>query len=257
MRPTISIVVPVFREVENIPVLIRRVEQVALAEGLTVELVIVDDKSEDGSREAVAEMNRPWVRFKEREGPRDLSLAVVDGLRMARHDVLVVMDGDLSNPPESIPALVDALTAGNDFAIGSRFVSGAAVDDDWGVGRWTNALGARLLARPFTSVSDPLNGFFALSRRLFEKADPLRPIGYKIGLELMVKCGVQKAAEIPIPYENRRHGRSKLNLRQRWNYIRHLSRLAAYCCRRALRPGSSLRHDLPVAMKRTSRRASR
>lgn len=68
-------------------------------------------------------------------------------------------------------------------------------------------------------------GFFALRRETFRRASRLSPLGYKIGLELIVKCGIERVAEVPIHFANRRHGSSKLTLRQQWLYLKHLRRL--------------------------------
>jgi dolichol-phosphate mannosyltransferase len=74
-------------------------------------------------------------------------------------------------------------------------------------------------------------GFFALRRTTFDAAEELNPIGYKIGLELMVKCGCRQVHEVPIHFNNRLHGESKLTVREQLNYLRHLARLAEYKAR--------------------------
>ncbi len=84
------------------------------------------------------------------------------------------------------------------------------------------------LARPFTKASDPMAGFFALPRSVFERARDLNPIGYKIALELIVKCGCKNIREVPIHFANRKFGTSKLNLREQFNYLKHLKRLADF-----------------------------
>src|SRR6185369_9760502 len=111
------------------------------------------------------------------------------------------------------------------FVIGSRYVAGAATDEDWGLFRKLNSRGATWLARPLTKAMDPMAGFFALRRTTFESAAPLDPIGYKIGLELIVKCQCRNIREVPITFADRVHGESKLNLKEQLNYLRHLSRL--------------------------------
>jgi len=115
-----------------------------------------------------------------------------------------------------------------DFALGSRYVSGASTEETWGVYRWLNSKIAVLLARPFTSIKDPMSGFFAIPRDVFERAESLNPIGYKIGLELIVKCSCKNISEIPIHFANRKYGQSKLNLTEQFNYMRHLKRLADF-----------------------------
>jgi dolichol-phosphate mannosyltransferase len=68
-------------------------------------------------------------------------------------------------------------------------------------------------------------GFFALRRQAFEQADALDPVGYKIGLELIVKCNCRGIREVPIHFSDRIHGETKLTLKEQVNYLRHLKRL--------------------------------
>jgi dolichol-phosphate mannosyltransferase len=225
--PAVSVVVPTYREVENIPALVARLEALRAA-GLDLELVLVDDDSRDGTEALVTSLGLPWVRLVIRTADRGLSPAVVEGLRRARGELLVVMDADLSHPPEKIPELLAALRAGADFAVGSRFVAGGSTEAGWGLFRWLNSKVATLLARPLTTLRDPMAGFFALRRETFEAARALDPIGYKIGLELLVKCRCARVVEIPIRFLDRRLGESKLTLREQVNYLRHLARLYAF-----------------------------
>jgi dolichol-phosphate mannosyltransferase len=227
VNPRVSVIVPTYREAENLPSLVPRVA--AAMEGKAPwEVVVVDDDSRDGTEEACARLSERWpLRLVVRRGERGLSSAVLEGVRHASGDVLVVMDADHSHPPETIPALVDAL-ADADFAVGSRYVPGAATDEDWGFLRRLNSWGATLLARPLTRVRDPMAGFFALSRRTFDAAAPLSPLGYKIGLELIVKCRCRRVAEIPIRFAERARGQSKLGVREQIDYLRHLGRLYAF-----------------------------
>jgi dolichol-phosphate mannosyltransferase len=223
--PSVSVVVPTFREALNLPLLLGRLRNVRDANDIDLEVLIMDDDSNDGSVEAVAAFDAPWARIIVRKQDRGLSAAVLDGLRAARKDVLVVMDADLSHPPEKIPTMLTALDADFRFVIGSRYVPGAGTDDAWGFFRWFNSFIATLLARPLTSVRDPMSGFFALRRTELDRAATLNPIGYKIGLELIVKCGIENVGEIPIMFVDRRFGESKLTLKQQLLYLKHLRRL--------------------------------
>jgi len=224
----ISVIVPTYRECENLPTLIGRLNQLRQNFGLALEVLIMDDRSADGSAEAVAELDHEWVRFIERQEHPGLSPAVIDGLRQASHPVLVVMDADLSHPPEKIPDLVLALESGQQFVIGSRYVPGGSTDDDWGLLRWLNSRVATALCRPLTSANDPMAGFFALRREDFLSADELNPVGYKIGLELIVKTNAQNVGEVPIHFTDRIAGESKLSLKEQLKYLRHLRRLYIY-----------------------------
>lgn len=223
--PAVSIIVPTYKEAENLPHLIDRIDQVRTANHLTLELLIMDDDSKDGTEDRIASLNKDWVRLIVRKENRGLSPAVVDGLKAARYDVLLVMDADLSHPPEKIPDMLRALSDG-DFVIGSRYVAGGSTDAEWGIFRWLNSKVATLMARPFTNARDPMAGFFALQRQTFDRGlGALNPIGYKIGLELLVKCGCKNVREVPIHFEDRKLGQSKLSFKEQLKYIQHLRRL--------------------------------
>lgn len=225
----LSIIVPTFREAENLGPLMQRVFDAVDRAGLAAEMIIVDDNSQDGSA-AIVEAARAEhdVRIVVREQERGLSTAVLRGFQEARGPVLLVMDADLSHPPEKIPDLYRAVAEGGaDFAIGSRYVEEGQTRN-WPWLRKLNSLGATVLARPLTAARDPMAGFFCLPRRVWETADELSPLGYKIGLELLVKGRCRSLKEIPIEFADRHAGQSKLNARQQWLYLRHLWRLYGY-----------------------------
>ncbi len=233
--PTVSIVVPTFREAESLPSLIERIERMRQQAGLTLELLIVDDDSRDGTEALMAGRREPWLQLFVRTTDRGLSQAVLFGLRKARGELLVVMDADLSHPPEVIPEMLAQLRAGADFVLGSRYVPGGTTAEGWGLFRFLNSKIATYLARPLTSVSDPMSGFFALPRSVFLRAEDPSPLGYKIGLELLVRCRCSEVREIPIHFSNREHGESKLTLQQQLLYVRHLARLYRFQLGSALR----------------------
>jgi dolichol-phosphate mannosyltransferase len=226
----VSVVVPTYREAENIPSLIQRVKATAATHRLAIELVIVDDGSNDGIEHVPARLGETsWVRVVSRRGPRDLSRAVVEGLYASTGDALVVMDADLSHPPELIPHLLAALARpGVDFALASRYVPGGSTYAAWGAARRLTSWVARGLARSLVAVEDPTSGFFALRRATVLAARPLDPIGYKIALELMVKCGCNSVCEVPFHFGERLYGKSKLGVREEIKYLRHLARLLVY-----------------------------
>jgi hypothetical protein len=246
--PPVSVIVPTFREAESLPELIRRVGEIRASGRMALDLLIVDDDSADGTEELIARLNLDWVRLIVRKGTRGLSSAVLEGLRQATGEIAVVMDGDLSHPPEKIPELVDAVAAGADFAVGSRYVSGGSTDAAWGLFRWLNSRVATWLARPLISIKDPMSGFFAIRRQALDQADGLDPIGYKIGLELLVRCGCRDVREIPIHFAERRFGRSKLSVVEQWRYLRHVGRLFRHKYLCASRP----RQDLHGAVRPSS-----
>lgn len=228
MTPHVSIVIPTYRERDNLEVLLDRIGAVLEAAPFDGEVLLMDDRSNDGSRELMEEIGPDWAQFVERDGMKSLAAAVIDGLGRARADRLMVMDADLSHPPEAIPDLIAPLDDGAEFVIGSRYVPGGSVDEDWGFLRWINSRGATLLARPFTSARDPMAGLFAIRRDVFERAATLDPIGFKIGLELIVKARCTDVREVPIHFGQRHAGKSKLGLKEQVAYVQHVARLAKW-----------------------------
>ena len=224
-RRSVSVVAPIYREAENIDALVRAIDAVLTPAGLQWELLLIDDRSKDGSEGIARDLAHYFpIRFTIRRAwRRDLSRSVLEGLRSARFNRVVVIDADLSHPPERIPALLGALE-GNVIVMGSRYAPGGSLDPDWSPWRRLISRAATLLAAPLTACSDPMSGFFAVDRRSLSAPDGLRPIGYKIGLELIVR-GKLTVREVPIEFRDRRKGSSKLNWREQWKFLRHLSRL--------------------------------
>lgn len=235
--PTLSVIIPTYCEAENLPLLVPRLCAALEAQAIQAEIIIVDDNSPDGTREVCSELQRQYpVRLYQRLTERGLSSAVIYGLNRATGKILLVMDADLSHPPEKVPELVAAMDNPEvDFVIGSRYVPSASTDETWGVFRWLNSRVATLLARPFTTARDPMAGFFAIRQTTYESSDKLNAIGYKIGLELIVKCGCKNVQEVPIHFSDRLHGKSKLNFREQLYYLQHLCRLAKYKLSRSSR----------------------
>ena len=230
--PTVTVIVPTYREVLSLPRLLARIEAVRDQHELQLDVLIMDDDSGDGTDLAVRVFARPWVTLVSRRERRGLSEAVVEGLQRARTDTVVIMDADLSHPPEEIPALLRELMAGADGALGSRYARGGSTDAEWGMFRWLNSRVATLLALPITRVADPMAGFFAMWRRDLARAERLDPIGYKIVLELIVKCDLRRIVEVPIHFTERRLGDSKLTIKQQLLYLHHVTRLYRYILRR-------------------------
>lgn len=221
--PSVSVIVPTYREVLSLPPLLERLGEVR-AGGVDLEVIVVDDDSRDGTDDLMSRASS-WASLITRTEDRGLSSAVLAGLAAARGRHLIVMDADGSHPPEAIPAFIEALQGEADFVVGSRYVPGGSTEDGWGVLRWINSKVATWMARPFTSVRDPMSGFLGIDRARWEAAVDLDPVGYKIGLELIVKCRCMHVREVPIHFATRRLGQSKLSLRVQAQYLAHILRL--------------------------------
>jgi dolichol-phosphate mannosyltransferase len=228
MSLTVDIVVPAYQEGENIKPLVERISDVRNQSDFDINVFIVDDNSQDGTEQAVADINLDWVNLIVRKSERGLSSAVLRGLDEGSGDIVLVMDADLSHPAEAIPSMVNEIVNGADFVVGSRYIAGGSTDDNWGFYRWVNSQAATLLARPFVNIKDPMSGFFSMPRKQFAQAQDLNPIGYKIGLELVVKCACKKPVEVPIHFTDRVRGESKLTLTEQLKYLQHVRRLFIY-----------------------------
>lgn len=230
-----SVVVPAYKEKLNLEPLTKRVFA-AMEEGGyakdQLEIIIVDDNSRDGSEELVEGLKKDYnVSILVRTTERGLSSAVLHGLKNCSGDSMVVMDADLQHPPESVPAMFRELERATvQFVCGTRYSTSVKIDKDWPLHRRIISWGARILARPLTALSDPMSGFFGLRRSTYESGvAAVSPIGYKIALELFVKCNVTRFEEVPFNFATRTHGESKLTGKVMLYYLKHLYALYYYC----------------------------
>lgn len=230
-------VTPTLREAGGIAALAERIAAAMSAAGLAWELIVVDEDSADGIDGVVDALARTLpVRLAVRTGPgRSLSASVLMGIELCRAERIVVMDADLSHPPERIAAMLDALDASSSvgMVVGSRYMPGGELSVNWGWHRRLISRAGTLAARPLVRCADPLSGFFAVRRAALPDMAQLRPVGYKIGLELMVRGGLS-VAEVPISFRERCHGRSKFGFAEQVKFCRHLAGLYGCALRRRL-----------------------
>ena len=229
LRLLLSLVVPTRNEHDNIEPLIRRVG--AALDGVEFELIFVDD-SDDATPAAIrrAMAAHPDVRLIHRDPhgrAGGLASAVVAGIRQARGTFVGVIDGDLQHPPEVLPQLLAAGTD-SDIVVASRYVAGGGSSGLDGVTRQLVSRGSKLAAQAlFTRVrkcTDPMSGFFLFRREVVAGVD-LRPVGFKILLEILVRGRWSRLTEIPYEFEAREAGESKAGLDQGVAYLRHLRHL--------------------------------
>lgn len=221
-----SIVVPTYRERDNIRPLVTRVFA-ALKDRTAAEIVLVDDNSQDGTDGVVDKLKSEGynVVLIVRTDAKGLSSAVLRGFEEAKGHSLVVMDADLQHPPEAVQRLFDALDdPTTPFALGTRYGPGVEMDKNWPIYRRIISWGARLLARPLTSASDPMTGFFGIRKELFQRSAPLNPTGFKIALELLLKAPIppRGIAEVPFSFGTRSVGESKLSSKVMFRYVGQL-----------------------------------
>jgi len=217
----LSIIIPVYNEVDNLNPLVKRIAS-SLKSTLfrkSYEIVFVDDSSTDGTTALINKLKSAYpIRLYVRK-EKGLSSALVFGLKKAKGDAMVVMDADLSHPPELIPSMI-RLSKSNGLVIASRFVKGGGVRS-WTFDRKMISFIARLLARPLTKVRDPVSGFFLVRKKDIEGII-LEPRSWKILLEIICKSKSKRMAELPYVFFNREKGASKLDSKEFLNYFRHI-----------------------------------
>ena len=231
----VSIVVPTRNEAANVLPLVTRTVQALGRVDAPFEILFVDDSDDETPAIIRGLPDASAVRLFRREAPErtgGLSGAVLSGFDRARGDVLVVMDADLQHPPELLPDLVQPILDGDcDLAIASRYLPGGSSGGLHGRYRHAVARSARLAAQAVVPrgrrVSDPLGGFFAV-RRDVVRGVALRPTGFKILLEIIVRGAWSDAVEVPYTFSERLGGESKAGLREGLRFGRHLARLAWY-----------------------------
>src|SRR3989442_9413434 len=205
---SVSIIVPTLNEEENIVPLVSEITACAVP---FREILFVDDNSTDATREKIHALagSQP-IRLIEQDGAGPgLAGAIMAGARAAQGEVLLVMDADLSHPPDRIKDLVAPLFADTaDLVVGSRYVKDGSTPG-WPVWRRVVSRTGAMLAYPLTGLHDSMCGFFAIGRsRLLELAPPTS--GFKIVFETIVRGGgTLRVQEIPIAFRDRARGKSK------------------------------------------------
>lgn len=217
----ISIVVPTYNESGNIEDLLQAVSQTL--EGYDYEIIIVDDNSPDGTARIVQElaMEDDRIKLLVRSGKLGLGSAILDGFKMVKGNYFLMIDADLSHRPEDIKRLIDN-RKGADILIGSRYMKGGKIAG-WSMKRKIISRVATRLVKLFfnLSVKDPISGFALYRKEIFNRLDGrLKPIGYKLLLEILVKSPGLTVNEIPITFINRRAGKSKLKIDEILKFIK-------------------------------------
>ena len=223
MSAELTIVVPTFNERDNVELLIARLD--AALRGVAWEVLYVDDNSPDGTAAKVRELAQtdPRIRCLQRIGRRGLSTAVIEGMLASSAPYLAVIDADLQHDESLLPQMLAAIKAEDlDVIIGSRHVAGGGVGD-WDRRRVTISGFAARLARLIIAaeLTDPMSGFFMVSRPAFERAvRRLSGQGFKILLDLFASTPVAyRFKEIPYVFSQRQHGESKLDSLAIWEYL--------------------------------------
>lgn len=227
------VIIPTYNELENVRPLTAEIFKTVDAaiesgelNGLQFEALIVDDNSPDRTDDAVRDIQKtaPFgsrLNLLSRPGKQGLGKAYLAGFAWGLErgfDVLVEMDADFSHRPVDLVKLLKTMLDGADFAVGSRYVEGGGTEN-WGLGRKIISRGGSLYSR--TILGHPLNdwtgGFNAWKASTLQGIglERVKSEGYSFQIELKyrsLEAGF-KGREVPIQFEDRRVGQSKMNAR--------------------------------------------
>ena len=211
------VIVPTYKEKENIEALIKSISSLPVS----FDILIIDDKSPDGTAEIVKELQKSFSNLYliERPGKQGLGTAYITGFKWALergYSYIYEMDADFSHDPRDLIRLFNACNEkGADVAIGSRYISGVNVVN-WPLSRVLMSYFASIYVRMITGmkIMDTTAGFKCYKREVLENIHPdhIRSVGYGFQIEMKFtawKLGY-KIVEVPIIFTDRKLGSSKM-----------------------------------------------
>ncbi len=216
--PELAVIVPTFNERDNVLELAARLARAL--EGIAFEVVVVDDDSPDGTAELVRELSLHDPRFRclHRIGRRGLASACIEGILATAAPFVAVIDADLQHDERLLSRMLEVLRSGRaDVVIASRYLEGTEVPGWAEERRLASRLATRLVVTipRLRGLSDPLSGFFMLTREAFEgSVRRLSAVGFKLLLDILLSAPHPlRVVELPYRFRERLLGRSKLDMR--------------------------------------------
>lgn len=222
----ISIVVPTYNEKDNVGNLVNQIDYAL--RGIEYEVIFVDDSTDETPeviKKVMGENSR--VRMEHRTEEKGLATAVLKGFSLSKGDYVAVMDADLQHPPKILRSMYAVMETGVDFCVPSRFIPGGS---DGGLGPYRKLVSAvaryigKILLPCLRKITDPTSGLFMFRREIIEGAD-MRPIGWKILVEVLATATYKTVVEIPYKFQARPAGESKLSSKVTLEYLMQIKDL--------------------------------
>jgi len=234
-KPQVSIIIPTYNESQNILNVLKSIGDI-IPKNIFTEAIVVDDNSPDGTGKIVDDYLKNVKKIAgytidiiHRTTKNGLSSAILSGIQRATGDTIVVMDSDLSHPPQIIPKMIDALKKYQcDMVVASRYITGGQING-WNKKRKLLSKVATMIAKKGLGVktNDPMSGFFAFKKGILKGLN-FDAIGFKILLEILVKKRELSVKEIPYTFQNRTFGSSKLDFSIILDYFKSVWKLYRY-----------------------------
>ena len=220
MGNKLSIVIPTYNEKGNIETLVSRIENTL--NDINYEIFFVDDSTDETPDilEKVSQRDE-HVKYIHRNNEKGLATAVLLGFRSANGDYLACMDADLQHPPEILLPMYVTLEKGADMCIPSRHIPGGS---DGGLNWYRKFVSntakniGKLLLPCLRKISDPTSGLFMFRKEIIKEAD-LRPIGWKIMIEVIATSKFRYITQIPYTFSERQSGTSKIDTKVTFQYL--------------------------------------
>ena len=231
-KPHISIIIPTYNESQNILKILKSLSDI-FPKNILTEAIVVDDNSPDGTGKIVDDYLKNvkkiagyTINIIHRTTKNGLSSAILSGIQRATGDTIVVMDSDLSHPPQIIPKMIETLKKYQcDMVVASRYITGGQING-WNKRRKFLSKIATIIAKKCLNVktNDPMSGFFAFRKVILQGLN-FDAIGFKILLEILVKKKGLNVKEIPYTFQNRTFGSSKLDFFTIIDYLKSVWKL--------------------------------
>jgi dolichol-phosphate mannosyltransferase len=219
----LAVVLPTFKERENIAELITRLEKTL--QGLRWEIVFVDDDSPDGTADVIRAHARrdPRIRLIHRVGRRGLSSACIEGIMATTASRIAIMDADMQHDETILPKMLAKLNAESlDLVVGTRNAAGGSMGEFSHQRVLLSNLGTKIShAVCRCNISDPMSGFFLIDRSFFmEVVHGLHLGGFKILVDVLASSTRPvRFGEVGYTFNQRKHGESKLDLNTGVEYL--------------------------------------
>ena len=222
----LGIITPTYNEGDNVRELIQQVYETVTELALPTLYLIVDDNSQDSTRNIVEEMikeiNDPnfVIKLYRRPGKMGLASAYIEGINMIKSECecIVSMDGDLSHPPRYLKEMMNSINGGADLVIGSRYVAGGSIRG-WGLFRlFLSRIGSLYSSFVLWSkIHDFTGGYNMYRSSIFDRLDlnKIKAEGYLFQIEMKYRISQLgfKVVEVPIEFVDRVAGQSKISRR--------------------------------------------
>ncbi len=219
----VVVILPTFNERENIELMLNTLMDVTKGiHGHTFSVLVVDDNSPDGTQDVVKSYQKSHKQVQLLTGAKEgLGRALLRGMTYAvdemKADILLQLDADLSHNPADIKKFIAAIDTGADFVVGSRYIPGGSIPENWGINRKIYSIIGNSIVRfglGYPSVHDWTGGFRAFSAKYFQavkhKMHSYSGYVYQIAfLHKSIQEGAQ-VTEVPIHFTDRRYGHSKI-----------------------------------------------